>query len=304
MPHRVRRLNKQGQARAEIQFAIHAPFTIYELFTIHEPDSMNDLPRHTLSRIMAEHGRGICDAPKRIEGLLRDLCGAHRREINIIIGALEERVATELLTAGNTVPRDVLLARLAARLRDNLAYTPEAARWGAETWAVALGIVSEAELQERARREATEASRSNAQQIVRDQKPLGANPTSAAPQTPQPQRGKTSAPPPPPTQSPKKSPSPSPITRTPPQPPPPPPAPRRTPTAYPKVAAPGLPQQNVSPSLPTQQKSRRGLTLRGCFIGVVLVILLIAAAVFVVPAVIVLLQEEQAQPTINDPRIR
>ncbi len=268
---------------------------------IHEPDSMNDLPRHTLSRIMAEHGRGICDAPKRIEALLRDLCGAHRREINIIIGALEERVATDLLTAGNTVPRDVLLARLASRLRDNLAYTPEAARWGVETWAVALGILSEAELQERARREATEASRSNAQQIVRDQKPLGANPTSAAPQTPQPQRGKTAAAPPPqPTLTPKKSPPP-PLTRTP---LPSPPAPRRTPTVFPKVAAPGLPQQNVSPSLPTQQKSRRGLTLRGCFIGVVLVILLIAAAVFVVPAVIVLLQEEQAQPTINDPRIR
>ena len=300
----MRRLNKQGQARAEIQFAIHAPFTIYELFTIHEPDSMNDLPRHTLSRIMAEHGRGICDAPKRIEALLRDLCGAHRREINIIIGALEERVATELLTAGNTVPRDVLLARLASRLRDNLAYTPEAARWGVETWAVALGIVSEAELQERARREATEASRSNAQQIVRDQKPLGANPTSAAPQTPQPQRGKTAAPLPLPTQSPKKSPSPSPITRTPPQPPPTPPAPRRTPAVYPKVTAPGLPQQNFSPSVPSRQTSRRGLTLRGCFIGVVLVILLIVAAVFVVPAVILLLQEEQAQPTINEPRIR
>lgn len=92
---------------------------------------MNDLPRHTLSRIIAEHGRGICDAPKRVEALLRDLCGAHRREINIITGALEERVPADLIAVGNsTVPRDVSLARLAARLRDNLAYTPEDALGG------------------------------------------------------------------------------------------------------------------------------------------------------------------------------
>lgn len=89
---------------------------------------MNDQSRHTLSRIIAQHDRGICDAPKRIEVLLRDLCGAHRREINIITGALEKRVATDLIAAGNSVPRDALLARLAVRLRDDLAYTPGAAR--------------------------------------------------------------------------------------------------------------------------------------------------------------------------------
>jgi hypothetical protein len=36
----------------------------------------------------------------------------------------------------------------------------------------------------------------------------------------------------------------------------------------------------------------------------VLLIALIIAAVFVVPAVIMILKEEQAQPSINDPRIR
>ena len=82
----------------------------------------------TLARIIAKHGRGICDTPKRVEALLRDLCGAYRREINIVMGALEERVAADLMTAGKSaVPRAAILARLAARLRDNLAYTPEAA---------------------------------------------------------------------------------------------------------------------------------------------------------------------------------
>lgn len=259
---------------------------------------MNELPRHTLSRIIAEHGRGICAAPKRIEALLRDLCGAHRREINIIIGALEERVAADLIAAGISVPREVLLARLAARLRDNLAYTPEAARWGVETWAVALGILSEAELQTSLRTKSAEASRSNAPPPVPDSKPWAAKtPASGSPKATQPQRGTTYAPPPPPSQLPKTSPPP--LTVRPPA-----PAPRRTPNVYPNAAAPPL-QPNVSPSVPSRQTSRRGgLTLRGCLILVVLIIVLIVAAVFVVPAVILILKEEQAQPSINEPRIR
>ncbi len=112
---------------------------------------MNPLPRHTLTRLIAKHGRGICDSPKRIEALLRDLCGSHRREINILIGALEERVATDLIRTGKSVPRDVLLAKLANRLQDNRAYTPEAASWAVDGWAVALGILSETELAARSR---------------------------------------------------------------------------------------------------------------------------------------------------------
>lgn len=256
---------------------------------------MNDRPRHTLSRIIAEHGRGICDAPKRIEALLRDLCGAHRREINIIIGALEERVAADLIATGHSMPRDVLLARLAARLRDNLAYQPEAARWGVETWAVALGILSEAELHAPAEAETAEASPGNAPSPV-PTPPALANPPSVNPQAPQPPRGTTSPPPPP---------LPSPTTRLPP--PivrPPAPAPRRTPTIPTNTTMPQPAQPDLSRSLPLPQTSRRGLTLRGCLIGAVLVIALIVAAVFIIPAVILILKEEQARPSINEPRIR
>jgi hypothetical protein len=67
---------------------------------------------------------------------------------------------------------------------------------------------------------------------------------------------------------------------------------------------PAPPQQNLPSSLPAPRTERRGLTLRGCLIGVLLIIVLIVAAFFAVPAVIMLLQEEQAQPSINDPRIR
>lgn len=260
---------------------------------------MNDQPRQTLSRIILEHGRSICETPKRVEALLRDLSGAHRREINIIVGALEERVAADLLATGRTVPRDVLLARLAARLRDNLAYTPEAARWGVETWAVALGIISEAELRERERAEAAQSAQSDAPRPVQDAEPKAAKPPRATPTTPQQPRATTHTPAPQPSPSPKASPPPTIIT-------PPASAPRRRmPTTRPHAPVTPPPQQNVAPPPPpARDASRRGLTLRGCFIVVVLIVVLIVAAVFVVPAVIMLLKEEQAQPSINEPRIR
>lgn len=272
---------------------------------------MNDLPRHTLARIISENGRAICATPKRVEALLRDLCGAHRREINIIVGALEERVAADLMSAGNSVPREVLLARLAARLRDNLAYTPEAARWGVETWAFALGIMSEAELQERAQTNSAEVDRSDASPPVRAPKPPAAHPVNTSPQEesqstggtiPAPPTKQRQPPPPPPPQTPKTRTQPPPSIRKPA--PAPAPAPRRTPTVQPNIVVPAPPQQNLPQSLPDQQRSRRGLTLRGCLIGVLLIIVLIVGAVFVVPAIIMVLKEEQAQPSINDPRNR
>jgi hypothetical protein len=253
---------------------------------------MNDLPRQTLSRIIAKHGTGICDAPKRLEALLRDLCGAQRREINIIMGALEERVAADLIATGNAVPRDVLFARLAARLRDNLAYTPEAARWGVETWAVALGVLSEAELQERARTKALEDNKSNAD--VRATRPTGANPQTASPQRPpqqQRQRATTNAPLPQPSQ-----PSPPQSVR--------PNRARRMPNLPPDTTVPEPPQQDVLPPPQSGRRPRRGFTLRGCVIMLTLIVLLIVAAVFIVPAIIMVLREEQSQPSINDPRIR
>jgi hypothetical protein len=44
--------------------------------------------------------------------------------------------------------------------------------------------------------------------------------------------------------------------------------------------------------------------LRGCFLAVLILAVITVAAVFIVPAIIVVLQEEQAQPSINEPRIK
>ncbi len=86
----------------------------------------------------AAYGPALCEDPRRVEALLRDLCGGGRKEIFILVGALRERVTVDLLGWPPGVPRELLLARLAGRLAADLGFAPQIARWAVETWALAL----------------------------------------------------------------------------------------------------------------------------------------------------------------------
>ncbi|HEX8175652.1 MAG TPA: right-handed parallel beta-helix repeat-containing protein [Pyrinomonadaceae bacterium] len=108
---------------------------------------MNNLPREKLREIIARHGRALLEDPRRCEGLLRDYCGQYRREVSVLVMALEERVPIDLLSAPANAPREVLLARLAARLCDHLALAEPAAKWAVASWAFALGLASKEELE-------------------------------------------------------------------------------------------------------------------------------------------------------------
>ncbi len=107
---------------------------------------MNDLPRQKLIEIFAKKGRSVIENPRRLEGLLRDYCGAFRREISVLVRAVEEHAVLDLLAAPSSVPRKVLLSRLARRLCDNLGLSEESARWAIESWALALGVISASEI--------------------------------------------------------------------------------------------------------------------------------------------------------------
>ncbi|HLL72503.1 MAG TPA: pectinesterase family protein, partial [Pyrinomonadaceae bacterium] len=108
---------------------------------------MNNLPRQKLCEIIRRHGREIIDAPRRCEGLMRDNFPAHRREIAVLSAALEERIPADLLNSGKSLmPRAALLARLAARLHEDVAMEASAARWTVHTWALALGVITPDEL--------------------------------------------------------------------------------------------------------------------------------------------------------------
>lgn len=110
---------------------------------------MDNVPRETLCDIVAQRqdilsrtGRSVLEDVKLCEGLLRDHCGEFKLEISVLLRALEEHVAADLLASQDGVPQEIVLSRLSRRLQDRHALNGEAARWAVESWALALGIVS------------------------------------------------------------------------------------------------------------------------------------------------------------------
>lgn len=276
---------------------------------------MNDVPRDTLRELIARHGPGLLSDAKRCEGLLRDLCGAHRREINTLISALKERVPLDLLAAQSTIPRGLLLARLTRRLEDQLALTEGAARWAVDSWALALGVVTDAEVEEREKEfnkpaatlSPPAASRPIAEEDA-DEKSPSELPAATRPATP-PRRqpsGRPSAPATTPVSRPTNTQSASPASA--------PPAPASRPSvAVPSTSAGAQSNAPLSTStiqLPPQVTSqdpparRRGGTWRGCLVGCFLLLLLSLALFLGVPFVVSVLREEQQQRSLEPPPVR
>ena len=103
---------------------------------------MNDTPRRTLCTLIEEHGKSLCDDPRRCEALLRDLCPEFRREIFLLVSALHERVPQRLLGSHSGMPIEAMIKRSSKRLCERLGLTDDLALWAVETWALALGLVT------------------------------------------------------------------------------------------------------------------------------------------------------------------
>ncbi len=105
---------------------------------------MNDQPRSQLRTLVKQEGVDIWKDARRCRGLINDYCGEFRREINLLIAANDEHVPAALTAA--SIPANILLPTLANRLQESRAITSEAAIWAVESWALALGIVTDEEV--------------------------------------------------------------------------------------------------------------------------------------------------------------
>jgi len=104
---------------------------------------MNDEPRKKLRDLIEQYGRCLCDDVKRCKGLLQDACPGHRKEIFVLVSALEEKVVLDLLAGLGGQPWDAVARRLARRLIDSRAVADQYAYWAVESWALALGVIGE-----------------------------------------------------------------------------------------------------------------------------------------------------------------
>src|SRR5688572_20698171 len=99
--------------------------------------------RDALVEVAARYGPALLRDPQRCEAMLRDICPGRKREIFLIVSALREHVAADLLTASEAVPQDVVLAQGTRKLRDNLGLSEESARWAVESWVPASVAIAE-----------------------------------------------------------------------------------------------------------------------------------------------------------------
>jgi hypothetical protein len=99
---------------------------------------MENQVRETLAKIVQQYGMDVIDDPAKVQGLLKDLAGQHRREINLLMSALRAGVPQDLNSSSG--PIAITADRLSVRLREETGLAEDAANWAVETWAAAIGI--------------------------------------------------------------------------------------------------------------------------------------------------------------------
>ena len=104
---------------------------------------MDDQAREVLKAILAAEGLAVCRDPGRCDLLLRERCGARRKEILWLVGALHENVVPELMAAKPGESIDGCVIRLSGLLKQAIGLQADDARWTVMSWALALGLASE-----------------------------------------------------------------------------------------------------------------------------------------------------------------
>jgi hypothetical protein len=99
---------------------------------------LGELARLKLREAISAYGRSAFQEPRRCEAILRDYCPMAQREIFLLVSALRENIAAELLGGSEGLPESAVLAKLARRVAENLGLSAESARWAVESWQYAL----------------------------------------------------------------------------------------------------------------------------------------------------------------------
>jgi len=107
---------------------------------------MNALPRQKLMELVGRFGQEVANDPRRCEALLRDLCPQFKLEISLLVTATKESVPAELLSSSTGMPKQALIARLTKRLHEHYGIQEGYAQWAVDSWALALGLVTIAEI--------------------------------------------------------------------------------------------------------------------------------------------------------------
>ncbi|MGD0088673.1 MAG: hypothetical protein ABSE73_02030 [Planctomycetota bacterium] len=107
---------------------------------------MDERPRQTLCALVKQYGPSLCDNPRRCEALLRDACGGCECEILVLMVALHKKVPNALMKRNDSMPWEVSVCLQSERLHGECGLDRNKARWAVESWALALGAITPAQL--------------------------------------------------------------------------------------------------------------------------------------------------------------
>lgn len=102
---------------------------------------MNNQVRTALAKLMAQAGDSLLADPRRLRAALSDECPSFKREVSVLMAAVEHRIPAELQTKSSSQPWPTVAGRLVKRLVDDAGLSEAGALWAVETWALALGRI-------------------------------------------------------------------------------------------------------------------------------------------------------------------
>jgi hypothetical protein len=98
---------------------------------------MSNAVLRTLKELVARDPDLCTDWP-RLEGMLRDYVGQHRREINALVIAAREGIPEALLAASRSQVDSIVFERLAQRLHQDAGIDRNLAEWAVSCWLVVI----------------------------------------------------------------------------------------------------------------------------------------------------------------------
>src|SRR5262245_6913331 len=105
---------------------------------------MDNLIRKKLQELIAHRGQELCLEPDRCKAAVKELCARHPVEQFVLVSMVELGMLPRIVEM--TGDWADVAPELAERLASERSLNRDAARWGVETWGVALGKVDESAL--------------------------------------------------------------------------------------------------------------------------------------------------------------
>jgi hypothetical protein len=110
---------------------------------------MNDLIRNQLRDLIAHQGQALCLSPERCKAALSEICGQNPAEQYVLSSIVDLGLVPEILNLKREADWLQTEHAMILRLQEERALQPEAARWGLQTWALALGKIRDHQLNAR-----------------------------------------------------------------------------------------------------------------------------------------------------------